>query len=105
MIISTYTKGIGFEDVEVNPEDVTKFGIINKEVPRRDGSFKKWHRIGYFTLNGKLNMCLSSQITELKTIHKGKLIIEKIPQFAWKDTKYGAQERKAIDWDYTVKQG
>ena len=95
-------EGISFQETELNPELVKEFGIMNHTARKKDGSFKKFYKVGYICTNpnGEMfSLVRVEDIKELKIILKGKFTIAKSTQEQSKNFDL----RKATDWTYTVK--
>ena len=103
MLIQSRTfSTISFQETELNPELVKEFGIMNHTARKKDGSFKKFYKVGYICTNpnGEMfSLVRVEDIKELKIILKGKFTIAKSTQ----EQNFDLIKRKATDWTYTVK--
>jgi hypothetical protein len=94
-------EGLSFHETELNPELVKEFGIMNHVARKRDGSFKKFYKVGYICTNPNGAMMWGvwiDDIKELKKLLKGKFTITKSIQEQSKNFDI----RKGVDWTYKI---
>lgn len=96
-----------FKKVDINIADIKEFGVFNKWSYRKDNTFKKFIKCGYVVTDKKIEVS-HKEIIQLKKILKEKNIVfhvkRKTPIFATKQTVHGLEQRKSINWDYTIKE-
>jgi hypothetical protein len=93
-----------FKEVDIDVSTINRFGIINFNYKRADGSFKKFVKKGFVSWDkgeyiGGLDVFY---IAELKKTLKGKYKTTKYSLTQPKKTRSGWVTRTATDWTYEV---
>lgn len=98
-------EGMQFKEEVLNEEDIRSFGIVNDKQYRRDGGFKKFFKRGFVRTKEHVFIgVMLHQIQEIRVGLRDRIKeTKKDPIFAMKRTRYGVQEKRAINWEYKVK--